>query len=107
VTQRRLFAKRLRRLRKAAKLNLDEAGEKGQLSGKYWGEIERGEKSPTLDKVFGMARALDLPVHALVHTDREEDDEKVLRRRIETILDKSSAKQLKRIYCHLLDTMEP
>ncbi len=106
MNQRRLFGKRLRRLRKAAKLTLDKAGEKGGLSGKYWGEVERAEKSPTLETVSGMAKALDMPVHALVQTEREEHEEKVLRKRIDNILEKSGAKQLKRIYCYLLDTMD-
>jgi transcriptional regulator with XRE-family HTH domain len=106
VNQRRLFAKRLRRLRKTAKLSLDKAGEKGGLSGKYWGEVERAEKSPTLEKVSDMARALDVPLHSLVQLEREEDEEKPLRKRIDNILDKSSVHQLKRLYCYLLDTID-
>jgi transcriptional regulator with XRE-family HTH domain len=106
VNQRKLFAKRLRRLRKAAKLSLDKAGEKGGLSGKYWGEIERSEKSPTLEMVFNMADALDVPIHALVQIEREEDEGRIVRKRIDAILDKSSVHQLKRLYCYLLDTIE-
>jgi transcriptional regulator with XRE-family HTH domain len=106
VNQRKLFAKRLRRLRKAAKLSLDKAGEKGGLSGKYWGEVERSEKSPTLDTLSEMARALEVPLNALVQVEREEDEGKVLRKRIDRILDVSSTDQLKRVYCYLLDTMD-
>jgi transcriptional regulator with XRE-family HTH domain len=106
VNQRKLFAKRLRRLRKAAKLSLDKAGERGGLSGKYWGEVERSEKSPTLETLSEMARALDVPLHALVEIEREEGEEKLLRKRIDHILEISSADQLKRIYCYLLDTMD-
>lgn len=100
-----MFAKRLRRLRKAAGLSLDKAGEKGGLSGKYWGEVERSEKSPTLEKLAAMAKALGVPLYALLQFEREEDEE-VLRRRINGVLDKASAKQLKRIYCYLLDTLD-
>jgi transcriptional regulator with XRE-family HTH domain len=106
VNQRKLFAKRLLRLRKAANLSLDKAGEKGGLSGKYWGEIERSERSPTLETVFNMADALDVPIHALVQIEREEDEERILRKRIDNILDNSSVNQLKRPYCYLLDTIE-
>jgi len=105
VHQRTLFAKRLRRLRKAANLSLDRAGEKGGLSGKYWGEVERSEKSPTLEKLVAMAKALGVPLHALVQIEREEDEGKMLRKRIDAILDNSSSKQLKRIYCYVLDTI--
>jgi transcriptional regulator with XRE-family HTH domain len=105
VNQQKLFAKRLRRLRKAAKLSLDGAGEKGGLSGKYWGEVERGEKSPTLEKIAAMAKGLDVPIYALVQFEREEEQQ-VLRKRINSALDKASAQQLKRIYLYLLDTAD-
>lgn len=105
MNQQRLFANRLRRLRKAAKLSLDEAGERGGLSGKYWGEVERAEKSPTLEKVAAMAKALGLPMYALVQFDREED-EQVLRKRIGDILGKASVQELKRVYSYLLDTLD-
>lgn len=105
MNQRKLFARRLRRLRKAAKLSLDKAGEKGGLSGKYWGEVERSEKSPTLETLSDMAKALEVPLHALVQIEREEDEEKVLRKRIDHMLDVSHADQLKRVYCYLLDTI--
>jgi len=104
VNHGKLFARRLRRLRKAAKLSLDRAGEKGGLSGKYWGEVERSEKSPTLEKISAMAKALNVPIHVLLQLDREEDPE-VTRRRINGILDRASTSQLKRIYCYLLDTL--
>jgi transcriptional regulator with XRE-family HTH domain len=105
VNQRTLFARRLRRLRKAANLSLDRAGEKGGLSGEYWGEVERSEKSPTLETLSEMAKALDIPLHMLLQLEREEDEEEVLRKRIDHILDVSPTDQLKRFYCYLLDTM--
>jgi len=105
VNQQKLFAKRLRRLRKAAKLSLDAAGEKGGLSGKYWGEVERGEKSPTFEKIAAMAKALDVPIYALVQFEREEEQQ-ALRKRINSALDKASVQQLKRIYLYLLDTAD-
>jgi len=105
VNQRKLFARRLRRLRKAAKLSLDAAGEKGGLSGKYWGEVERGEKSPTLEKISDMAKALGVPTYALVQFEREEDED-TLRKRITKILENSDAQQLKTIYGYLLDTLD-
>ena len=76
------------------------------MSGKFWGEVERGERSPTLDKVFGMAKALNIPIHVLVHIEREDDDEKTLRKKIEGALAKSNPKQLKRLYCHIIDTLD-
>jgi transcriptional regulator with XRE-family HTH domain len=105
VNQQKLFARRLRRLRKAAKLSLDKAGEKGGLSGKYWGEVERAEKSPTLEKMAAMAKALGVPMYALVQFEREEDEE-LLRKRITEILNKANPQALKRFYSYLLDTAD-
>ena len=50
---------------------------------KYWGEVERSEKSPTLEMAFNMADALDVPIHALVQIEREEDEERILHQRID------------------------
>jgi transcriptional regulator with XRE-family HTH domain len=105
VDQRKLFARRLRRLRKAAKLTLDQAGERGGLSGKYWGEVERAEKSPTLEKIGAMAKAVGVPTYALVQLDRE-DDAELLRKKINSIIEKAGAGELRRVYCYLLDTLD-
>jgi len=51
-----LFRKRVRRLRKAAKLSLEEAAERGGLDYNYWGEIERGNSEPGLEYVFRIAK---------------------------------------------------
>jgi len=80
--------------------------EKGGLSGKYWGEVERGEKSPTHEMMLRMAKALNIPLEAMVRREREEGDGKTLRKRIDSILDKSPTKHLKRVYFYLLDTLE-
>ncbi len=105
MDHRKLFAKRVRRLREAANLSLAEAGEKGDITGNFWGDVERCKKVPSLDTIVAMARGLNVPPSVLLMLDREEDDERALRKRIETILDKSDAKQLKRFYCYMIDTV--
>jgi len=49
--------------------------------------------------------ALGVPLYALVQFEREEDEE-ILRKRIDTIIEKADAHQLKRIYSYLLDTLD-
>jgi transcriptional regulator with XRE-family HTH domain len=83
----------VRKLRKAAKLTLETAAERAQLSGNYWGEVERSTKVPSLDTMVAMAKALDVPIDVLLHLDREED-EKNLRKTMEALLDGCTSEQL-------------
>jgi transcriptional regulator with XRE-family HTH domain len=48
----KLFGKRLRKIRRAARLTLEKAAEKAGLSAKFIGEIERGEKRPSFDAIL-------------------------------------------------------
>jgi len=93
VEYRKLFGKRVRTIRKRAKLTLEVAAERANLSGNYWGEVERSQKVPSLDTIVAMAKALGVPAHILLKLDRE-DDAKNLRKRIDAMLDRCSREQL-------------
>src|SRR5258707_13982993 len=67
-----LFAKRVRRLRKAAKLSREEAAEAGGISPNFLGQVERGESEPGLQSIFSIAKSLRLSPCALL-SDKEED----------------------------------
>jgi transcriptional regulator with XRE-family HTH domain len=91
------FAKRVRKLRKNAKLSLERAAERGDITANFWGDVERGKKVPSLDTIVAMAKGLSLPPRILLSLEREED-ERDLRKRIEILLDKSSTQQLELIH---------
>ena len=91
------FAKRVRRLRKSAKLSLEKAAERGDITANFWGDVERGKKVPSLDTIVAMAKGLSLTPRILLSLDRE-DDERDLRKRIETLLDKCTTQQLELIH---------
>ncbi|OLC58242.1 MAG: hypothetical protein AUH77_03475 [Candidatus Rokubacteria bacterium 13_1_40CM_4_69_39] len=57
---------RLRALRKSKKLSQKGLGFASRMSGKFIGEVERGEKSISLDSLARVARALGVPLHELV-----------------------------------------
>ena len=61
------LAARLRALRKAKKLSQERLGFASRMSGKFIGEVERGEKSISLDSLARLARALGVPLHELVN----------------------------------------
>ncbi len=106
MDHKKLFGKRVRRLRKAARLTLEQAAEKAQLTGNYWGEVERCKKVPSLDTIVAMAKALSVPAHVLLLLEREED-ERNLRKRMEILLHKCSTEQLELVHRVTKAIVEP
>lgn len=100
------FAKRVRRLRKGAKLSLEKAAERGDITANFWGDVERGKKVPSLDTIVAMAKGLSLSPRILLSLEREED-ERDLRKRIETLLERSSPQQLELIQRVVSVLIEP
>jgi transcriptional regulator with XRE-family HTH domain len=106
VKHRAQFAKRVRRLRKNAKLSLEKAAERGDITANFWGDVERGKKVPSLDTIVAMAKGLSLSPRILLSLDREED-KRELRKRIESLLDRSSPQQLELIQRVVSVLVEP
>ena len=63
---RRAFGDHLRTVRVARGLSQERLGLKAGLSGKFVGEVERGEKSISLDSLWRVARALGLSMPAMI-----------------------------------------
>src|ERR1700694_776717 len=59
---RKFLAPRVRELRKQRGLSQERLGERSTLSGKFVGEVERGEKSISIDSLYRVARALRVPL---------------------------------------------
>ena len=97
MKHRTLFAQRVRRLRKAAKLSLEKAAERGEITPNYWGDVERSKKGPSLDTIVAMAKGLGLAPSTLLILEREEDP-RDLRKRIDSLLSKSSPQQIELIH---------
>jgi transcriptional regulator with XRE-family HTH domain len=106
-SQPKLFGKRVRSLRRAAKITQEDAAERAQLNAKYLGEIERGEKRPSFEAILALAKALDASPAAFFQFEREEGDEKALRKKIESLLNKASPLQLQQAYRVLKALTEP
>lgn len=56
----------IREMRGEAGLSQERLGFLAGLSRVYIGEVERGEKTPTLDAVASLAEALGKPAHVLI-----------------------------------------
>jgi len=63
---RKFIGQRLRALRKERGLTQDKLGELSGLSGKFIGEVERGQKSISIDSLYAVAVALQTPLRSLV-----------------------------------------
>jgi transcriptional regulator with XRE-family HTH domain len=62
---RKFLGQRLRVLRKQRELSQERLGKRSGLSGKFIGEVERGEKSISLDSLYHVATALEVPLRDL------------------------------------------
>ena len=69
---RKFLGQRLRALRKQHGLSQERLGDRAGLSGKFIGEVERGEKSISIDSLYHVAVALEIPLRELtdVRADR-------------------------------------
>jgi len=65
------FGNRVRSLREAADLTIERASEQGGLSPTFWGEVERAEKEPCLNTIFGFARGLGISGPTLITFERD------------------------------------
>jgi transcriptional regulator with XRE-family HTH domain len=98
MEQAKLFGRRLRAVRKAARITQERIAEQAQINPKYLGELERGEKKPSFDALIALAKALRVPPATFFQFDREERDAKVLRTKIEMLLDDCTADELNQVY---------
>lgn len=60
-----VFGIRLRMLRKARKMTLEELGRAASLGYKHIGDLERGDKTASFDAIDRLAHALNVPLHEL------------------------------------------
>jgi transcriptional regulator with XRE-family HTH domain len=62
---RKFLGQRLRALRKQRTFSQERLGERAGLSGKFIGEVERGEKSISIDSLYRVSVALEVPMRDL------------------------------------------
>jgi transcriptional regulator with XRE-family HTH domain len=59
------LGQRVRALRKQRGLSQEGLGDRAGLSGKFIGEVERGEKSISIDNLYRVSFALEIPLREL------------------------------------------
>jgi transcriptional regulator with XRE-family HTH domain len=63
----------IRQLRKQRGLSQEQLALHAEINPSYMGQVERGEKNPTIDVLSKISQALDLPLEQLVHTGANEE----------------------------------
>jgi|GEM_PF-2630206 transcriptional regulator with XRE-family HTH domain len=106
MTHRELFARRVRKLRRAAKLSLEKAAERGSITGNFWGDVERSRKVPSLDTIVAMAKGLGVSPSTLLLLEREEDPRDI-RKQIDSLLVKATSEQLELLRRIIKTIVEP
>ena len=89
-----LFGKRIRSVREAMGLSREIAAEKASTTANYLGEIERGEKWPSLELIVELAKALGVTPSAFFEFEAEEVDTNLLQAKLQQILSTRDTEQL-------------
>src|SRR5208337_663551 len=89
-----LFGSRIRSIREAADLSREVVAEKADINANYLGEIERGEKWPSIEVIQRLAGALSVSPSAFLEFEAEEVDSNVLLATLHKVLANRSTEQL-------------
>ena len=92
-----LLGRRVRELRKKRGLTQERLAEKATVDVKYLGSIERGTENPTIGTLEKLASALSVKVRQILDFEHEVQGKRLLRRRINQVLDKCDEKELQTI----------
>lgn len=89
-----LFGRRIRAIREAASLSREVVAEKADINVNYLGEIERGEKWPSLEVIEQLAKALSVSPPAFFEFEAEEIEPSILLGKLQHALANRNTEQL-------------
>jgi transcriptional regulator with XRE-family HTH domain len=101
-----LFGQRLAALRGAKGLEQHQLGRLVGKKDKYVSAIETGKTFPRPEMIPLLAKALGAPVSALFFFEGMDNDAKLLRKQIDSLLQTSDAAQLRKFLRHMLVALE-
>ena len=100
------FGERIKNLRVSKKLSQEKLAELSCLHATYIGQIERGEKSPTIDTVFKLSKGLSLPVSAFFKNLEGENSQNAIADKIYNEILKLPQERQEKIYRILKEIMQ-
>lgn len=102
-----LFGRKVRAVREAAHLSRELAAEKSQITANYLGEIERGEKWPSLEVICAIAKALNVSPSVFFDFGAQETDTETLIERIRHIVENRTTGEQQQAFRILKGLFEP
>ena len=103
-----MLSDNIKRLRSAAGLSQEELALRSGLNTSYFGQVERGEKCPTVDTIYKIAEALGVSPTELLRTGPLPGNTPDYSRRIEELLARvptGKAEQVLQIFENMVDLL--
>lgn len=88
-----LFGRKVRAVREATGISRELAAEKAGITANYLGEVERGEKWPSLEITRAVARALNVSPSVFFEFEDQETDPGILVERLRRIIENRTVEQ--------------
>jgi transcriptional regulator with XRE-family HTH domain len=100
------FGRRLAFLRTMRHLEQHQLGQRVGKDNKFISRIETGRNFPRPQMIDKLAKALEVPVSAFFVDEAVENNPKMMRRYVDSLLDESDAKQLRKDFLQMLISRE-
>jgi len=88
-----LFGRKVRAVREAVQASREAVAEKAGMTASYLGEVERGEKWPSLEYMRALATALNVSISTFLEFETQEVDPSLLMRSLISILESRTPEQ--------------
>ena len=102
-----LFGRKVRAVRDAVNVSRELAAEKSGITPNYLGEVERGEKWPSLEIICAIAAALSVSPSAFFEFEAQETDPGVLIQKLHRIVENRTTEQQQLALRVLKGLLEP
>jgi transcriptional regulator with XRE-family HTH domain len=102
-----LFGRKIRAIRKAAKLSREKLAERAGINSNYLGEIERGEKWPSLEIISSLAKVMNVSVGDFFDYGSQEQNVNLLKAKLRHLLEDRGIAEIQRAHRILKALFEP
>ena len=102
-----LFGRKVRAVRDAAQISRELAAEKSGITASYLGEVERGEKWPSLEIICAIATALSVSPSVFFEFESQETDSGILIQKLHRIIENRTTEQQQQALRVLKGLLEP
>jgi transcriptional regulator with XRE-family HTH domain len=102
-----LFGRKVRAVREAVRISREQAAEKSGITANYLGEVERGEKWPSLENICSIATALNVSASTFFEFEAQEVDPNILIQKLHRIVENRSTEQQQQALRVLKGLLDP